>query len=152
MRTGINIGKGHAEYEATKSWNDATAFGHHLGMEEGFNLGRTEGIGEGFTDGYEEGYAAGWAAPRPSVVPMPKDVGAAAHKAACDRLTQLWEAWDAEQEGYDAEWPENAGAFCGCQDCEVREVLTAAWDTLAEAFRWEVAKAAATYLQSRGLS
>lgn len=51
-----------------------------------------------------------------------------AHRAAVDHLYACQAALDAEEEeGAEAQWPDGAGPFCGCYDCLVREVLTAAW-------------------------
>ena len=52
---------------------------------------------------------------------IPVDVGVLAQRAAEDHLAACWEALDIMEES-----PASA-PFCGCQTCEVREVLYAAW-------------------------
>jgi hypothetical protein len=66
-----------------------------------------------------------------------RDRGYDAHRAAvkhldaCDELADAWDAGDLDDDDApDAERVEEiatAGPYCGCRDCEVREVLAAAW-------------------------
>lgn len=69
-----------------------------------------------------------------------RDFGAEAQAAAEKHLEACWEALyaerDAEADDVDInELPESPaiGAFCGCETCEIREVLHAAWPFLKEA-------------------
>lgn len=64
---------------------------------------------------------------------MTRDFGFEAHQAAEDRLDQLGEALYAAEEGLDGADGADAGLFCGCQTCVVRETLEAAWPLLRQA-------------------
>lgn len=67
---------------------------------------------------------------------MNVDLGLQAQHAAETHLNECWEALDAENEGaVGVQWPDMAGPFCGCQTCEVREVLHAAWPILRDGAR-----------------
>lgn len=76
---------------------------------------------------------------------MDTDHAAEAQRAAEEHLAACWEALDAEQEGNDeVEWPEGqARPVCGCQTCEVREVLAAAYPHLLSLAREELSTPAA---------
>jgi hypothetical protein len=71
----------------------------------------------------------------------PRDYGYEAHRAAEKHLIACFEALDAEGEGDDGQWPPDmAGPFDGCDTCQVRETLHAAWPFLLEAARAELAE------------
>jgi hypothetical protein len=56
-----------------------------------------------------------------------------AHKAAEAHLAALGEALDLEEEGEpNVVWPDSAGPYDGCQTCEIRETLYAAWPIMQE--------------------
>lgn len=60
------------------------------------------------------------------------DAGWDAHRAAVAHLQACAEALCAqEDDGADVESPA-AGPYCGCSDCDVREVLAAAWPILLD--------------------
>jgi len=60
-----------------------------------------------------------------------RDYGHEAHQAAVQRWEQLHDALYAEECGEEPEWPEDMTApYDGCEDCIVREILTAAWPFL----------------------
>lgn len=70
------------------------------------------------------------AALEPTVVSQGEDWGVKAQRAAEEHLLACYEAMHALDEGaQDVEDPA-VGAFCGCETCEVREVLMAAWPIL----------------------
>lgn len=76
-------------------------------------------------------------------VPLETDWGYQAHRAAVDHLSRVWAHFHNE-DGYedpDAASPA-VGAFCGCQDCEVREALFAAVPFLEAGLRREYQRAA----------
>lgn len=64
------------------------------------------------------------------------DAGEAAQAAAVAHLDACWEAYEEQEKSIRddddvADVPSPAvGGFCGCRDCEVREVLAAAWPHL----------------------
>jgi hypothetical protein len=65
-----------------------------------------------------------------AVQPHAEDFYAAAHEVATKHIDACWAAFHASQEG-DEEVPSPASApFDGCQTCETREVLHAAWPLL----------------------
>lgn len=68
----------------------------------------------------------------------PTDLGEQAQQAAEKHLDACWAALDAHEEGDEAEWPDLAAPFCGCQTCEVREVLHVAWPYLRRAAHEEL--------------
>lgn len=57
---------------------------------------------------------------------MPLDVGVAAQRAAQRHLAACWEALEISDAGGEAQSPACA-PFCGCETCEIREILHAAW-------------------------
>ena len=62
-----------------------------------------------------------------------RDYGLEAHQAADAHLTAVWNHFHSEEEYVDPDVPSPAvGPFCGCQTCEVREVLAAAWPIIQE--------------------
>lgn len=63
------------------------------------------------------------------------DVGLEAHRAAVAHLNACWEALSAEEAGRPDVISPASEPFDGCQDCEVREVLHAAWPILSAAGR-----------------
>ncbi len=70
------------------------------------------------------------------------DHGYLAHQAAVRRLNALDDVLDAELEEYEQATasldPPLLAPYCGCQDCVVREALTAAWPHLLAAAREEL--------------
>ena len=59
------------------------------------------------------------------------DYGYEAHRAAKERWQQLHEALSIEESGGEPDWPEDMVApYDGCEDCVIREILTAAWPFL----------------------
>lgn len=58
-----------------------------------------------------------------------RDFGFEAQAAAEAHLCACHEALSADEDGEDIESPASA-PFCGCETCEVREVLFAAWPFL----------------------
>jgi hypothetical protein len=63
--------------------------------------------------------------------------GWAAHQAAQQHLTKVWEALYAQEEAEDGEDIDSPafGPFCGCETCVIRETLAAAWPVIEEYFR-----------------
>lgn len=55
------------------------------------------------------------------------DYGHMAQAAAEKHLGELEECLSVESGGGEADWPETAGPYCGCETCIIREVLWAAW-------------------------
>jgi hypothetical protein len=68
----------------------------------------------------------------PTQVSEGEDWGVKAQRAAEDHLLACYEAMHAADEGLEVEDPA-VGAFCGCETCEVREVLFAAWPIMRAA-------------------
>lgn len=67
---------------------------------------------------------------------MSTDPGAVATQAAIDRLEYLDECLGIECEGGEAIWPEDLQApYCGCNVCQVRETLAAAWPIIEKYVR-----------------
>lgn len=62
-----------------------------------------------------------------SKVPLQADWGVQAHLAAQDHLVRVWEWFHEAEDGETAMGEDPAVApFCGCEVCEVREILSAA--------------------------
>lgn len=55
-----------------------------------------------------------------------EDIALRAHRAAVQHMMRLIEALHYEEDGEDVDWAElgAAGVYCGCMDCDVREVAT----------------------------
>lgn len=66
------------------------------------------------------------------IAPQPEaeDLFQAAHEAAAKHLEACWDAFHAEQEGDDDVVSPASAPFDGCQTCETRETLHAAWPLL----------------------
>lgn len=57
-----------------------------------------------------------------------RDVAAEAHAAAAAFIEKLAELEELETEtGEQQEWPATASPYCGCDTCDLREGLFAAW-------------------------
>jgi hypothetical protein len=67
-----------------------------------------------------------------------------AHKAAEEHLAACWQWMEGEEseEGHEEPMvePDQAGPFCGCQTCEIREILHAAEPHLRRAWEADLAK------------
>ena len=81
--------------------------------------------------------------------PVTRDYGAEAQAAAETHLHACEDALAAEEAYLDGvstvipgsrsgggpRWPETANHYCGCETCQVREILYAAWPILVEAVK-----------------
>jgi len=65
---------------------------------------------------------------------LTRDYGLEAQQAAEAHLAECWAAMEHEGEDVVILSPVSA-PFCGCQTCEVRETLFAAWPFLVEAVK-----------------
>lgn len=71
--------------------------------------------------------------PPPDAVPdLRHDYGVDAHQAAVEHLMKCYEAWEVQGPDEEGHRPVSPASepFDGCTDCEVREILYAAWPFL----------------------
>jgi hypothetical protein len=63
-----------------------------------------------------------------------------AQKAAEERLEDMYLRFSKDMDGDESAWDGYQGesAYCGCDTCLVREILTAAWDHLMRAAALEL--------------
>ena len=80
-----------------------------------------------------DGCALGRPVTRP-IPDRPRDAGLEAHRAAIVHLDACGEAMFAAEEADDPDEVASpaVGPYCGCTDCDVREILAAAWPILLE--------------------